>query len=137
MAGNTKSPFVARGNQRYFHVITPAAFNVDNGAGTTVDYQLVNLPFDAYVIDVRAIYSEATDTAGAASANFKLGVAAGGDTIVAATALEAAKAIGATTVATVAADYLPANTTLWVRHTGVAATEVGQYFVQVILMPKP
>ena len=137
MTGKTRSPYVARGNQRLVHVITPAAFNVDNGAGTTVDYQLANLPFDCYLVDVRAIYSEATDTAGAASANFKLGVAAGGATLVAATALEAAKAIGATTTATVVSDYLPANTTLWVRHTGVASTEVGQYFVQVLLMPKP
>jgi len=132
-----KTPFIARGNQRAMHMITPAAFNVDNGAGTTVDYQLCNLPFDAYLQDVRAIYSEATDTTGAASANFKLGVTAGGATLVGATALEAAKAIGATTIATIASDFLPANTTLWVRHTGVASTEVGQYFVQVILVPKP
>lgn len=132
-----KTPYIARGNQRTIILLTPAAFNVDNGAGTTADYQLCNLPFDAYIQDVRAIYSEATDTAGAASANFKLGVAAGGATIVAATALEVSKAIGATTVATIASDYLPANTTLWVRHTGVATTEVGQYYVQVILVPKP
>ncbi len=131
-----KSTFIGRGNQRLMHLITPAAFNVDNGAGTTVDYQLCNLPFDAFVVSVRAIYSEATDTAGAASANFKLGVAAGGDTIVAATALGAAKAIGATTSATIVSEYLPANTTLWVRHTGVASTEVGQYFVQVLILPK-
>jgi hypothetical protein len=132
-----KLPYIARGNQRTFVVTTPAAFNVDNGAATTLDYQLTNLPFACHVISVRAIYSEATDTAGAASANFKLGVTAGGATIVAATALEAAKAIGATTSGTVLVDVLPANTTLWVRHTGVAATEVGQYFVQVVLMPKP
>lgn len=136
MAGN-KFSFVGKGNQRLIHLMTPAAFNVDNGAGTTLDYQLGNFPFDCYLVDVRAVYSEATDTAGAASANFKLGVAAGGATLVAATALEAAKAIGATTVATIAADFLPANTTLWVRHTGVAATEVGQYFVHVLVLPKP
>lgn len=132
-----KTPYIARGNQRLIHVLTPAAFNIDNGAGATSDVQLCNLPFDAYVVDVRAIYSEATDTTGAASANFKLGTSAGGATIVAATALAVSKAIGATTSATVLADLLPANTTLWVRHTGVASTEVGQYFVQVLLMPKP
>lgn len=133
----SKFPFVGRGNQRCFVITTPAAYNIDNGSGTTLDYQIGNFPFDCYLQDVRAIYSEATDTAGAASANFKLGVAAGGDTLVAATALEVAKAIGATTSATIAVDYLPANTTLWVRHTGVASTEVGQYFVQVVLLPKP
>jgi hypothetical protein len=132
-----KTPYIARGNQRFMQFTTPAAFNIDNGAGTTLDYQIANLPFDAYLISVRAIYSEATDTAGAASANFSVGVAAGGATLVAATALEAAKAIGATTTAVIASALLPANTTLWVRHTGVATTEVGQYFVQVLLMPKP
>ena len=132
-----KYPSVARGHQRDILVMTPAAYNVDNGNGTTLDYQLCNLPFDARIVDVRAIYSEATDTTGAASANFKLGVSAGDATIVAATALEAAKAIGATTTATIVSDLLPANTTLWVRHTGVASTEVGQYFVQVLLVPEP
>lgn len=132
----SRNTYVARGNQRMFTVITPAAFNVDNGAGATADYQLCNLPFESYVVDVRAIYSEATDTTGAASANFKLGVTAGGATIVAATALEISKAIGDYTTATIVSDILPANTTLWVRHTGVASTEVGQYYVQVVLMPK-
>lgn len=131
-----RTTYVAHGNQRTIVLTTPAAFNIDNGAGATADYQLCNLPFEAYVQDVRAIYSEATDTAGAASANFKLGVAAGGATIVAATALEISKAIGDTTTATVVSDVLPANTTLWVRHTGVASTEVGQYYVQVVLVPK-
>jgi hypothetical protein len=132
-----KYPYLARGNQRTIILTTPVAFNVDNGSGTTQDYQLCNLPFECQVLDVRAIYSEATDTTGAASANFKLGVAAAGDTIVAATALAAAKAIGATTPATIVSDVLPKDTTLWVRHTGVAATEVGQYYVQVVLLPKP
>ena len=131
-----KTPYIARGNQRH-NTLRSIEFNIDNGAGTTADDQLCNLPYDAYIIDVRAIYTEATDTAGAASANFKLGVAAGGATIVAATALAAAKAIGATTTSTIVSDYLPANTTLWVRHTGVASTEVGKYYIQVTYLPRP
>lgn len=134
---SNKYPYIGRGNQRTIVLKTPAAFNIDNGSGTTADYQLGNFPFACRIQDVRAIYSEATDTAGAASANFKLGVAAGGATLVAATALEVSKAIGATTVATIVSDLLPANTTLWVRHTGIAATEAGQYYVQVILVPEP
>jgi len=131
-----KAPFIARGNQR-FNIMRSKTYNIDNGSGTTDDDQLGNLPFDCYLVDVRAVYTEATDTTGAASANFKLGVTAGGATLVAATALEAAKAIGGTTTATIAAAVLPANTTLWARHTGVATTEVGQYYVQAIVMPKP
>ncbi len=132
-----KYPFIGRGNQRMIVLMSNEEFNIDNGAGTTDDDNLCNLPFECQVIDVRAIYTVATDTAGAASANFKVGIAAGGDTIVAATALAAAKAIGATTTATIVSDVLPANTTLWVRHTGVASTEVGNYRVQVTLLPKP
>ena len=133
---NNKFPYIGRGNPRLIelHSVT---FTVDNGAGTTVDDTLGNFPFDAWIFDARAIYTEATDTAGAASANFKLGITAGGATLVAATALEAAKAIGATTLGVPLAVYLPANTTLWVRHTGIAATEVGGYFVQVLVLPKP
>lgn len=132
----SKTPYLARGNQRVRNAKS-VTFNIDNGAGTTVDDVLFNFPYDVYLTDVRAIYTEATDTAGAASANFKLGVSAGGATLVAATALTAAKAIGGTTVATIVLDYVPANTTCWVRHTGVASTEVGQYYVQVSYIPKP
>lgn len=131
-----KTPYIARGNQRE-NLVKSGVFNIDNGAGVTVDETLLNVPYDIYLTDVRAIYTEATDTTGAASSNFKLGTSAGGSTLVAATALAAAKAIGATTTATITLDYLPANTTLWIRHTGIAATEVGQYFVQVSYIPKP
>lgn len=132
----SKTPFLARGNQRV-RTVKSVEFNIDNGAGATVDDVLFNFPYDVYLTDVRAVYTVATDTAGAASANFKLGVAAGGATLVAATALTAAKAIGGTTVATIVLDYVPANTTCWVRHTGVASTEVGNYYVQVSFIPKP
>lgn len=131
-----KYPYIGRGNQRNI-VVTSKEFNIDNGAAATDDDVLVNLPYDCQVIAVRAIYTVATDTAGAASANFKVGVSAGGATIVGATALEVSKAIGGTTSGTVLADHLPANTTLFVRHTGVAATEAGNYRVQVTLLPKP
>ena len=133
---NNKFPYIGRGNQR-FEVFRSVEFNIDNGAGTTIDDVMCNLPFDAWLFDVRAVYTVATDTTGAAAANFKLGVSVGGVTLVAATALEVAKAIGGTTVAVPLAVYLPANTTLWVRHTGVAATEVGNYYVQVLILPKP
>lgn len=131
-----KFPYIARGNQRLI-IVKSQIFNIDNGAGTTIDDLMANLPFDAYVVDVRAVYTEATDTTGAASANFKLGIAAAGATIVAATALEVAKAIGSTTLAAIVAPLLAANTSLWCRHTGIATTEVGQYYVQVLLLPKP
>jgi hypothetical protein len=134
---NSKFPYIARGNQRYaaFRSVT---FNVDNGSGTTADDVIFsNLPSDAEIVEVKAVYVEATDTAGAASANFKLGTTAGGTGIVAATALEVSKAVGATTSATLASSKIPAGGTLFVRHTGVATTQPGQYYVQVLAMLKP
>jgi hypothetical protein len=138
MANKDKYPHIARGNQRTFVVKTNTTFNVDNGAGTTADDASVGpFPFESFIVDARAVYTEATDTTGAASANFKTGVAAGGATLVAATALEAAKAIGGYTTGTPLGVVIPANTTIWTRHTGVATTEVGQYFVSYTILPKP
>jgi hypothetical protein len=100
-------------------------FNLDNGSGTTVDEVL----FDAggracRLLRAYALYQEATGTV--ASANFKLGTAVGGATLVAATAYENSKAIGDVTEGTILiGGYIPANEELWVRHTGVAATAVG------------
>jgi len=134
--GKKRTGYVAHGNQRTI-VQKSITFNIDNGAGTTADDVICNLPYEAYLVDVRAVYTEATDSSGVESANFKLGVAVGGATLVGATALEVSKAIGDTTTSILLVDVLPANTTLWVRHTGVATTDVGQYYIQVTLLPKP
>lgn len=131
-------PFRAAGNQRTFVATTRTTFNIDNGSGTTADDASVGpFPFDCYITAARAVYTEATDTAGVASANFKTGITAGGATLVAATALEISKAIGGYTEATPLDVIIPANTTIFTRHTGVASTEAGQYFVEYLILPKP
>jgi hypothetical protein len=123
--------YVLRGKQKYQFVKT-ANINIDNGSGTADNHVLfADLPFDVYIEDVRAVYVEATDTSGAASANFVLGTTAGGTDIVASTALEVSKAVGSSTQATIVANKVAAGEMLYVRHTGIAATEAGQYFVQV------
>ncbi len=87
--------YIARGKQRYA-IARSATQNIDNGSGTTSDdVILANLDSDIRILNVQAVYVEATDTAGAASANFKLGTTAGGTDIVGSTALAAAKARGA------------------------------------------
>lgn len=135
---NNKYPYRAAGNQRTFTATTRTTFNIDNGSGTTADDASVGpFPFDCWIVDARAVYTEATDTAGVATANFKTGISAGGATLLAATALEVSKAIGSYTAGAPLAVPVPANTTIWTRHTGVAATEAGQYFVQYTILPKP
>jgi hypothetical protein len=124
--------YLLRGDQKY-HTLRSKTFNLDNGSGTTDDDVIfADLPFDVYLESVKAIYVEATDTAGAASANFKLGTTAGGTGVVAATALEISKAVGSSTSATLASNRINAGTDLFARHTGIAATEAGQYYLQVV-----
>ena len=106
-------------------------FNIDNGSGTTDD-DILLVPKQAFKVrSVRAIYTEATDTSGAASANFKVGTAVGGAQICAATALQVSKAVGSYTDATIVSGDVAANGMIAVRHTGIAATEAGKYYVQI------
>jgi hypothetical protein len=98
--------------------------NIDNGNGTTIDEVLLNSgPSGIRLLRAYALYNEATQTV--AAGNFKLGVAVGGATLVAATAYTNDQAIGVKT------EGVPANTTLWVRHTGIAATATGTAFICV------
>jgi len=110
---------------------TSKDFNIDNGSGTTDD-DIILVPDSAIlIVDAKVVYVEATDTAGAASANVKLGTAVGGAQIVAAAALEVSKAVGSKTDLTIVSGAVAANGMVAVRHTGIAATEAGQYFVQI------
>lgn len=136
-AGN--STYIARGNQR-FHLFRSKTFNIDNGSGTTDDDVIFsNLPYALEIKSVKVVYVEATDTTGAGSATVSLGTTAGGVDTVAATALEAAKAVGATTALTLVAAgaVYAAGSALFARHTGVASTEAGQYYLQVRCLPRP
>ena len=139
MALKTPYPHMARGNQKIAWFRSPIQ-NIDNGSGTTADHVIFSdLDVDAFVVHVRAVYTEATDTSGAASANFTLGSAAGGTQVVASTALEVSKAVGSATEATLVADgnRIAAGGALFARHTGIAATEAGQYYLQVGVILEP
>lgn len=130
------APYVARGNQRN-QVIRTQTFNIDNGSGTTIDEAVLNLPYAIELVAVRAIYQEATDTTGVATANFAVGITAGGATVVAATAYEVSKAVGATTTGAILITRIAANTTLFVRHTGRAATEAGTACIEIVYRAVP
>ena len=122
--------YINRGYEGQEYVVSKE-FNIDNGSGTA-DNDLVLVPDKPiYIEDVRCIYSEATDTAGAASATIQLGTTAGGVDIVAAVALEVSKAIGAVSALTIADGNVAANEFVYARHTGIAATEAGKYKVQI------
>lgn len=134
----SKGTYIARGNQRY-RTFRSKTFNIDNGSGTTDDDVIFsNLGYAVEIKEVRTVYVEATDTTGAANATVAVGSTAGGVDVVAAVALEAAKAVGASTALTVlAAGAVIASTgALFARHTGIASTEAGQYYLQVRVLPR-
>ena len=132
----SKGTYLARGFEKY-NVATTQTFNIDNGAGATIDEVVICLPYAIEILHARIIYQEATDTAGVASANVKIGTAAAGEEIVAATAYEVSKAVGGYTAMTLVNPNVPANTGVFVRHTGIAATEGGQASVQIAYRIKP
>ncbi len=105
-------------------------FNIDNGSGTTEDEPCFIAVDDIVITAVRRVYTEATDTAGASGALTRVGTAANGEQIVASVACGNSKAVGAADTLTVASGVVAAGSLVFVRHTGIAATEAGQYYIQ-------
>lgn len=120
--GDYKGPAVAQAKSM--------RFDLDNGAGTTVDDVLIRPDVAITITAARAVYTDATSGTVAAG-NFKIGTTVGGAEIVAATAYENAKAVGTKTDGTIVAGSVAAGTPVLVRHTGVAATQAGQAYIEI------
>lgn len=105
-------------------------FNLDNGAGTTIDDVILRPAVAIVVTAARAVYVDAT-TGTVAAANWKIGTAVGGAEIVAATAYENSKAVGTVTNGSIVAGAVAAGGAVFVRHTGIAATAAGQAFIEI------
>ena len=112
------------------HVIKSRLFNIDNGSGTTLDDTILIPPVAITLVTARVIYT--TETTGTvAAATISVGTTVGGVDLVAATALENSKAVGTSTALTLAATAVSAGTPIIARHTGVATTATGEYYVQI------
>lgn len=105
-------------------------FNIDNGAGTTIDDVVLIPTTPITVTSARIVYVDAT-TGTVAAGNAKIGVTVGGAEIVAATAYENAKAVGSTTAMVIVAGAVATGVPIFVRHTGIAITAAGQAFVEI------
>lgn len=105
-------------------------FDIDNGAGTTVDDVVLRPDVAITILAARAVYTDAT-TGTVAGANFKIGTTVGGAEIVAATAYENAKTVGTKTDAVIVAGAVAAGGFVSVRHTGIAATAAGQAYIEI------
>lgn len=105
-------------------------FNLDNGAGTTVDDVLMKPTSAITITAARIIYVDAT-TGTVAAGTAQIGTTLGGSDIVAATNYENSKAVGVATPMVVAAGAVAAGGAVFVRHTGVAATAAGQAVIEI------
>lgn len=123
--------YVAHGDMRRQVAVTQI-FNIDNGAGTTIDDAFLMVSQPIKIVSAKVLYTTAT-TGTVAGASIQLGTTATGTELVAATNLENTKAIGVTTALTLtaAAARIAANTMITARHTGIAATAAGEYRVVV------
>ena len=105
-------------------------FDIDNGAGTTLDDCILRHSKAVKIYSARIVYTDAT--AGTiAAGTVAIGTSVGGEEIVAATAYTNAKAVGTKTALTLVEDDVDADTPIIVRHTGVAATAAGKAYVEI------
>lgn len=124
------SSLVLRTQAARIHVARSRLFNIDNGAGTTIDDCILRHSQPITITAARVVYT--TETTGTvAAATVKVGTTVGGAEIVAATALENTKTIGLKTALTLVAAAVPADTLISVRHTGIAVTAAGEYYVEI------
>jgi hypothetical protein len=104
--------------------------DIDNGAGATVDEVILRHSKPVKLQAAQIVYEDATSGT-VAAATVQLGVAVGGATVAAATALENSKAVGTKTDLTLLITQLAANIPLCMRYTGIAATAAGMAHVEV------
>lgn len=124
------STLIGRTEKRSANLAKSQIFNIDNGAGTTIDETVIRPDRPFRLIAARIVYD--TETAGTvAGANMRLGVAVGGATVAASTAYTNSSVVGATTAVTLLLWEFAANTPIIVRHTGIAATAAGQAHLEL------
>jgi hypothetical protein len=106
------------------------AFDLDNGNGITIDDVVLKHSQAIRIDAARIVYVDAaTETVAGGTA--QVGTTLGGDELVAATAYADTSAIGTTTALVLDSTAVPAGTSIFVRHTGVDATQAGSAVVEL------
>lgn len=123
--------YIPRGEGRR-QVARSVWFNIDNGAGVTIDDVILYCAQPISIKAARIIYVDAT-TGTVAGGSAQIGTTLTGVDLVAATNYENTKAVGVVTAMTLtaAAARVAAGTSIFVRHTGIAATAAGQAVVEI------
>lgn len=123
------SPLYKSPNAKY-KIAMSSAFDLDNGAGTTVDEAILCHSKAIVIYSAYKLYSDATSGTVAAGTT-QIGTSVGGAEIVAATAYGNAKAVGTKETMTLVTAEVAAGTPVLVRHTGVASTQAGKCFTVI------
>ncbi len=129
--------YIARGEGKR-QVVKSRLFNIDNGSGTVINDAIYYCTQPVKVVSARVLYT--TETAGTvAAATVSVGTTVAGTELVAATALQDGKTVGAITALTLvaaAAAKVAANTMITVSHTGIATTALGEYYIvlEIVLL---
>ena len=124
--------YIPHGEAAQLKVARSKAFNLDNGAGATLDDVILRHTKAIQPVAAQIVYSDAT-TGTVAAGSAKIGTTVNGAEVVAATSYENAKAVGTTTAMTLASTaVIAANTPVIVRHTGVAITQAGESYVELL-----
>ena len=125
-----RGTYISRGRQERNHAMSKE-FNIDNGNGTTDDDCILHCNTGIEIKSAKIVYTEQTDSGDASSAHVKVGTTVGGVDVVAQTALGNAAAANSETALTLVDPKINAGESVWVRHTGVASTQVGKYKIAI------
>ena len=109
-------------------MVCSKTFNVDSGAATA-DNDVIYFPVACTLTSADLVFSEATDSTGAGDCLIRIGSADNGEQYVASVTVGVSKAIGALTPLTLVTPTVAAASSLFIRHTGVATTDTGEYRV--------
>jgi hypothetical protein len=112
------------------HFARSQVFDIDNGSGITVDDVIIRPSVAITILAARVVYVDATSGTVAAG-TVKVGKSVGDTAIVDATNLENGKAVGTATALTLVDGTVAATVPVCVRHTGIAATAAGKYYVEI------
>lgn len=125
-----KQLYTDHGSNAALRIARSRLFNIDNGAGTTLDDCILRHSQPITLVNARIVYT--TETAGTvAGATVKVGTTVGGAELVASTAYENAKTVGTSTALVLVLTAVAANTLVSVRHTGIATTALGEAYVEL------
>lgn len=112
-----------------YRVVNTAIFDMDAGGN---EYDLFYVQRDTKIAAAFLVYTEATDSSGAADGNISAGTAVDGTNVIAATAYAPSTAVGTAVELVLAKTSFSVGDIIYTKNTKVGATEAGKMKVQFL-----